>query len=296
LPSAASLGTSAPGLAPISVALSTRRAKPKLALAPQSSLVSIQAAPGIPFFCVHGAGGNVLNFRDIARRMGSEQAFYGLQARGVDGSRPLYSVSEMVDLYLSEITAASRGPYLLGGYSAGGIVAFEMARRLVRAGQSVPLLVLLDTFGPGVRPLPTKLKDHVSSLLREGPAYVSRRAREKVARHADEWEYSLKTRFYESHGQALPYALRDRQLAQAFRSATEGYQAQPYEGKAILYRANEVDPPFRHMGASNGWDALLPNLDVVEVPGNHDSLVYEPNVTRMSSHLAAALRQARVDS
>jgi thioesterase domain-containing protein len=257
-------------------------------------LVPIQTGPGIPFFCVHGAGGNVLNFRDLARRLGADQAFYGLQARGVDGSKPLDSVTEMADLYLSEIAKVSpSGPYLLGGYSAGGIVAFEMAQRLASAGHTVPLLVLLDTFGPRVKPLPTSLKDHMSNLLKEGPKYLSRRAKDKINRHADELSNVLKIRFYMSQGQPLPYELRDQQLTLAFLEAADRYRAQPYAGRTILYRASHVAAPFRHAGPKHGWDELLPNIDVVEVPGDHDSLVYEPNVTIMTTHLAAALRGAR---
>jgi len=258
-----------------------------------SPLVAIQLGSTQPFFCVHGAGGNVLNFRDIARRLGSAQTFYGLQARGVDGSPTLNSVEEMAEAYLTALFEVQpRGPYWVGGYSSGGIVAFEMARRLREAGHDVPLLALLDTFGPGVRPLPTSLEQHARRLLSEGPRYLGQTLRRKFKSRTDGLTTALKIRFYERHQQPLPLELREQRLAQAALSAASRYRPQVYSGRAILYRAAEVDPPFLHVGAKRGWDALLPNLEVVEVPGTHASFVYEPSVDTMTRHLAAALRGA----
>ena len=118
------------------------------------SLVTIQRGNEqlIPFFCVHGSGGNVLNFRDLSQAMGRSQPFYGVQSRGVDGqSRPHGSIEEMATAYLAEIREVQpEGPYMLGGYSGGGLVAFEMAQQLTAAGEKIALLVLFDTFPPHV--------------------------------------------------------------------------------------------------------------------------------------------------
>src|SRR5262249_17511752 len=104
----------------------------------------------LPFFCVHGGGGNVLVCGDLCRRLGSDQPFYGLQACGVDGRRrPLPSVEAMAESYLTAIRQVQpTGPYVLGGYSGGGVIAFEMARRLIEFGQEVALLVMFDTVAP----------------------------------------------------------------------------------------------------------------------------------------------------
>jgi len=113
-----------------------------------SSLVAVQVAGSRPpFFCMHGAGGTVLMYRDLSRRLGDDQPFYGLQAQGLDGSSsPLTTVEEMAALYVTEIRRVqSHGPYFLGGYCLGGTVALEVAQRLRAEGETVALLALFDT-------------------------------------------------------------------------------------------------------------------------------------------------------
>ena len=117
-----------------------------------SSLVPIQPRGSrLPFFSVHAVGGNVLNYRLLARHLGPDQPFYGLQARGLSGvEAPYESVEEMAAGYLHEVRQEQpHGPYLLGGASSGGAVAYEMAWQLRRAGEEVRSLVMMDTYLPG---------------------------------------------------------------------------------------------------------------------------------------------------
>ena len=114
-----------------------------------SSLVPIQ--PGgskPPLYCVHGGGGNVLIFKDLAARLAPDFPFYGLQAHGVDGSKNyLKSVEEMAASYLAEIRAVQpEGPYYLAGFCMGGQVAYEMAQLLRKDGQEVAFLAMIDTY------------------------------------------------------------------------------------------------------------------------------------------------------
>src|SRR6266851_10438106 len=100
-----------------------------------SSLVPIQTGGSKPpFFCVHGGGGNVLIYRELARHLGADYPFYGLQARGLDGSNDYLTTTEtMAESSLREIRELQpEGPYYLGGFCMGGQVAFEMARRLAQ--------------------------------------------------------------------------------------------------------------------------------------------------------------------
>ena len=100
-----------------------------------------------PFFCVHGAGGNVLMYRDLARQLGHDQPFYGLQSQGLDGQQPVLTrIEDMASLYVGEIQRVQKhGPYFLGGYCMGGTIALEMAQQLVKCGERVALLALFDT-------------------------------------------------------------------------------------------------------------------------------------------------------
>ncbi|MCP4103950.1 MAG: amino acid adenylation domain-containing protein [Desulfobacteraceae bacterium] len=99
-----------------------------------------------PFFCIPGAGGNVVYFHELARHLGQDQPFYGLQARGLDGeSEPYTRTEEMATHYIEAIKGIQpRGPYLLGGHSSGGSVAFEMTQQLQMQDEEVALLAILD--------------------------------------------------------------------------------------------------------------------------------------------------------
>jgi len=123
-----------------------------------SALVTIQSSGRRPpFFCVHPAGGDVLCFQALSRHLGPEQPFYGLQSRGLEaGDEPLATIEEMAAAYRAEMSRITPGPYHLGGWSLGGVVAFELARQLAEAGSEVALLAIVDsTPSPGGgNPLP----------------------------------------------------------------------------------------------------------------------------------------------
>ncbi|NER50713.1 MAG: hypothetical protein F6J92_29390, partial [Symploca sp. SIO1A3] len=116
-----------------------------------SSLVPIQTGgEKLPFFCIPGAGGNVVYFSYLARYLHRDQPFYGLQAVGLDGvSEPYKRIEDIAAHYIQEIQSIQpQGPYLLGGHSFGSQVAFEMAQQLQKKGQEVALLAILDTNAP----------------------------------------------------------------------------------------------------------------------------------------------------
>jgi thioesterase domain-containing protein/acyl carrier protein len=103
-----------------------------------------------PFFCVPGITGYAIYFYPLAHHLGQEQPFYGLQALGFDGkSKPYERVEDIATYYINAIQSIQpKGPYLLGGHSFGGLVAFEMAQQLERLGHEVDLLALFDVSVP----------------------------------------------------------------------------------------------------------------------------------------------------
>ena len=133
-----------------------------------SPLVTIQAGDSkkLPLFCVHGAGFNVLIYRDVALNLGSEQPVYGLQARGLDGNRPVHlDFKSIATDYIREIQSVQpEGPYMLGGLSNGGCIALEMAQQLHAQGQEVILLALFDTYTPDSIALLPPLPRFLSSV------------------------------------------------------------------------------------------------------------------------------------
>ena len=223
---------------------------------------------------MHGVGGNVLNLRQLASHMSPDYPVYGLQAQGLDGKRPcLPSIEEMATHYIKEIRRVqSRGPYFLGGYSLGGVIAYEMAQQLSANGQEVGLVMLLDTY-------PGKLQSASRSLFKvllsprqlfvdiPYAAIDSLRRRVKRGRVAPE----LKNVFYNNAAAGDRYALK------------------PYGGRVDLFRAAEKswrtsEDPYA------AWSDLAPQLKTHEVPGDHRGVLYEPQV----GHLAKELKD-RID-
>ena len=192
---------------------------------PWSALVPIQPRGSKPpFFCVHAHGGEVLIFKDLAKRLGPDQPFYGLQALWLNGdqARPT-RVEEMAAHYLKEIqTLQPEGPYFLGGYCYGGKVAFEMAQQLYAQGQEVALLVMLDAYAPGYpqrlpwvqRQVIQRVNFHVGNLRRLEPKewlnYLLEKGKIGKAR-AETRLKKMASKFYLGLGRPLPPALQEVQ-------------------------------------------------------------------------------------
>lgn len=270
-----------------------------------SPLVPIQPRGQLPpFFCAPGMGGNPLGQRFLSERLGKEQPFYGLQARGVDGTlEPHTSVEAIATEYLEAIRSVQPvGPYHIGGFSGGGVVAFEMAQQLLAAGESVGLLALLDAYHPH---LPRssrayRLRAHAARMRAQGMEHALDMVRWRVesgllssslARRLRGDEASLAARS-EADDRALTHKMMNAWIA-----AEQRYRPRPYPGSAVLFRVPwdlvhgrtdaEPDP-------ENGWAPLiLGGLQVATVPGSHDSLLLEPNVQTLARDLAAALAAAR---
>jgi len=267
-----------------------------------SPLVPIQLnGARLALFCVHGAGGNVLNLRDLSRRLGDDQPFYALQAQGVDGKLPpLRSVEEMALLYLAAVREVQpHGPYLLAGYSGGGVVALEMAQRLHAAGEEVSFLGFLDTYCP-VLPKAQGLAD----LLKPIPMSDRHRIVAQMARRAYYWRpkwwpgfqfgvMRAQIAWNTRGGRAIPHELREFALYDAFLTAHESYRPTPYHGRISLWRAQEEDPGLAWLSADLGWQPFAAGgLDINVIPGNHQSLVLEPNVDKLVAGLRLALDEA----
>jgi len=105
-----------------------------------------------PLFFVHASGGSAFNSLQMAKLMGTERPFYAVQPRGIEPGQPFHdSIEEMAADYVTAMCSVQpKGPYLLGAWSFGGAVIFEMARILEQAGETVPFLLMIDTPEPSV--------------------------------------------------------------------------------------------------------------------------------------------------
>jgi amino acid adenylation domain-containing protein len=243
-----------------------------------SSLVPIQPnGSRIPFFCVHGQGGNVLIFRHLAQHLAPDQPFYALQSRGLDGTCAFETrVEDMAAHYLSEIcTVQSEGPYCLGGFSFGGLVAYEMARRLAVNGQQVGLVVLLDTYTHKLTPRSAFL---VSMLLSP--------RREQLFQLPD----AVLRTFHRTVDSFATPALQ-RKIREANKRAAQRYTPQPYVGRVALFQATKR--PLRMKGDPYAiWRNLISDLEVFEIPDDHGGLLREPSVSLLAETLQRCIARA----
>ena len=265
-----------------------------------SFLVPIQRGGHRPrLFCVHGAGGNVLNLSSIARHLGSDHPFVGLQAQGTDGVRaPLDSVDAMAAEYIREIRGLQPlGPYYLSGYCGGGIIAFEMARRLRDAGETVALLTLIDCYRPGPVRNEPRLRRWKRGTLAGGLRYLRTMAAAKLRRDYQSASSWLQVNFYRLAHRSVPYELRDVWLTRTFLRAAARYRPQVYRGRLTLLRATEVEPALLAVGPDMGWASFASGgVRTFDIPGSHHTIMDEPNVAVLADLLKRCLETAEAET
>lgn len=256
-----------------------------------------------PFFLVAGMFGNVLNLRHLAMHLGEDRAVYAIQAAGLRADeQPHRRFEEMAQAYLAEIRQVQpEGPYLLGGFSGGGITAYEMARQLRADGEETAALVLLDT------PIPhqpvASMRDRITifrhRLREEGTAYAWKWLRKRVA-----WEWSRMGGDKKEERPGTPAEFRSEQVKDAFLEAVEHYELRPVEGLLTLFRpklncrfeltGDRFTNEFREIqDVCNHWlPFALGGMDTYEVDGDHDSMVLEPHVRVLGARMRVSLKEA----
>ncbi|AUX29427.1 MULTISPECIES: non-ribosomal peptide synthase/polyketide synthase [Sorangium] len=278
------------------------RARPR----PWAPLVTIQpAGAGRPFFCVHPGGGNVLCYADLARHLGQDRPFYGFQARGIeDDQQPHHRIEDMAAQYVEALRAVQpEGPYLLGGWSLGGHVAFEMAHQLLQDGQRVDFLAIFDSSAsaPAASP-PEPAEDDVRILVELARGFeVSISDDDLRGLGPDDQVGYLVDCIVRQNllppGFSVLQARRIARLVRAGVQALERYAPRFYPERITLFRASEQPAPPALEGAqpalldpTAGWRELSPHpVEVHEVPGTHHTMVREPHVRILASRLRRCL-------
>jgi amino acid adenylation domain-containing protein len=243
------------------------------------SLVPIQThGSRFPFFCILGI--NVL--RVLSHHLGPEQPIYGLVPLNWGDPQTQYNrIEQMAHHYLQGIrTLQPEGPYFLGGHSFGGLVAFEMARQLQMQGQKVQLLVVIDTY-----PVPVR-KYLIFKFLLYRMLYLLR-------------SFQINRIFafmvWKRRG-VFPITskeVHDKHYWSTIKRAFDRYEVKAYPGNIVLFKAGEIIPEYSIMrDARLDWAKLATgNLDVHDIPGNHETILREPNIQVLAEKLKACLDQ-----
>jgi thioesterase domain-containing protein len=260
---------------------------------PARSLVELtRCEGGWPFFCVHAVGGDVRCYDALARELA--RPLCAFQAIGYDGEGPpLGSVSAMAEVYVRELRQRQpSGPYLLGGWSFGGVIAFEMAQLLVAAGEVVARLVLIDSYAP----------------LASNPDELARTDVLRAVAHDLGQIMQVDFPFPERELEAMPAERRLEHLLEragalevmtggsggaVFRSnlrALYQYGPRPYAGDAHVLHASRPAAVLAKNASTSWRDFVTGELHLETVPGDHYELMREPRelAVRIQSLLDAA--------
>jgi len=279
-----------------------------------SSLVAIQPQGNkTPFFCVHGGAGHVFHYHDLAQQLGEDRPFYGLQPKMTgDGSLAAHrSVTEMAQHYLQEMrTVQPHGPYLLGGFCFGAIVAYEMAQQLLRAGEEVDILAFIDPSTPLIANSSSSTRTIEESLWQEIAGHSQQATRL-------DWRTFLGNLWQNRHKLDLPLRLLQQNLSIIGRRvqayflkqylklrpsvpsrlqefyfmrlvsipAIREYKPDPYPGAITLFRATQ-----NGADRAQGWEELPEGgLIIHDVDSDHLGVLKRPSIDQVALHLRQAL-------
>ncbi|MDF3414227.1 KR domain-containing protein [Sulfitobacter sp. M57] len=254
-----------------------------------------------PLFIVAGMFGNVLNLRHLALPFASERRVFGVQARGLIGdSEPHRDVGAAARDYLAEMQRLQpEGPYLIAGYSGGGIMAYEMAQQLRDAGHAVGVLAMFDTPLPVRPPLskPDKALIKLAELKTKGPGYLVEWAQNR-------WAWEMRKRKGEAVSDVPAGAeFNNLKIQNAFLEAVGKYRTPDWDGPLTLFRpaldlhwpvtgGRFVSKEREYVFEDNDWRHYATHLEVIEVPGDHDSMMLAPNVTTLAQELREVIGRA----
>ena len=210
---------------------------------------------GPPVFITHGLGATVMDFFGLVQRIETRRPIYGMQARGTDGAEePLRRIEDMAGYFLNAIREVQpHGPYILVGYSLGGLVTLEMAQRLLANGEEIALLALLEAYPHrSYLPFGSRVRLHARLLMH----HLSNATRGKIRRRP-----SIRA--------TLSPAMQ--RVHDSSYLALTRYRPRPYPGKVQFVRAAvSIDFPDDPRAAWAGW---IGDMEVETVAGDHQEII-----------------------
>jgi amino acid adenylation domain-containing protein len=283
---------------------------------PATSIVEIQGhgtQPGI--YLVHGVGGGMFwGYSNLARHLGNDQPIYAFKSRGLDGAPECTTIEDMAANYIVDLrTHQPQGPYFLGGYCFGGVVAYEMARQLEARGEKVGLLALINCSPPNTdynQSAPSSLRWQLKFLrnigywlgcflftwtLRERREFVRWKftvLRKKITGAATQNENDIAMTDLDELLRLSDYSAKQRELWQSHVRMLMVYKPQCYRGAVTLFRTRGHGL-FTSFDEHYGWgDLVRGGVNIRVMPGGHGNILDEPHVRVVANSLTQCLREA----
>jgi amino acid adenylation domain-containing protein len=275
----------------------------------RSSILTVQPhGTRPPLFLVHGAGGGMLwGYANLAKHLGADQPVYVFNSQGAASDVELTTIEEMAGQYVRELRAFQpHGPYHLGGYCFGGLVAYEMAQQLVAEGQEVALLGLMNAMPPNSSF--EKMRLNPLSMLRFARnswywlryfLYWTPERRRSFIRRKLRISYKWLWQYLKMNGTAdiaaedeldlSAYSEDRRRLWNVHVRASISYQPRSYPRHVTVFRTR-FHPFFCSFDPTYGWTEFAPGRVTVRlVPGAHESILDEPHVETVAAELRNCL-------
>jgi len=260
---------------------------------------------------MHALGGNVLDYYRLVNHLESDQPVYAFQAQGLDGNFIKgATLEEMAADYVAELQSFQpEGPYFLGGFCMGGLLALEAAEQLTAAGQNVALVIMVQSIHPDAmdykpntpafKRLWYQMQKRASleweNLSHNPKVYVS----ERLVHLWDAVRVRTSIAFQKMTGKDPSMSAEFSQLyffeavGVEHKKAMDKYRPGPYGGDVLVIRASKQLAGLiadEHLG----WDRTFHGkLDVCEVPGHQQNLLLEPNVSQLARELSIRLKAAQ---
>jgi amino acid adenylation domain-containing protein len=277
-----------------------------LSVRSRPTLVAIQPLGSRPaFFNVHDGYGSAMYYSILANRLGSEQPFYGFVVQD-DGESilRLTSIEAIATAYIEELRQVQpSGPYYLGGFCVGGVVAFEMAQQLKAAGEEVALLALFDANNPLTplrrQSLRERLHHHVRATkdlsLPEKATTLAKLASNQIKSRFGKWQDRIQKR----PAQAVSTPRNEvfgNEVQSLLDQAQNLYRPRPYSGKLTLILPHKAVPGYEIL-PDRGWTELAGGeIEIHHIPGEHGLIFKQPYVDGLAAKVTACLRAAEQHS
>lgn len=291
----------------------------KTTLENRSILVALQTHDSRPpFFCVHSSGGTVFCYLNLARHLGPDQPFYGLQSPISDTAEDVFATLEdMAASYISAIQSVQpSGPYLLGGWSMGGVVAFEMAQQLQRQGHTVALLAIFDTrlassalrMHAEKEQIQTRDEEIAQDILHQFKIIASDDFAQLEPTEQLNWavEQAKKSNALPADVD-LSYVRRIARIDKVNNHLARLYMPKHYQQRmdyfyaedAIQFREDGMkqkspakDAPGKPDYVTRWYELGGDAMKIHRIPGNHSGMIEEPNVQALAASLRSCIDDA----
>jgi acyl transferase domain-containing protein/thioesterase domain-containing protein/acyl carrier protein len=265
-----------------------------------------------PLFLIHDVGGSVLRYESLARNFPEYQSIYAIESRGLSGLPTDFTVETMARHYITQIRERQpHGPYFVAGHSFGGLVTYEIARQLSAQGETMGLVGLLDTYqrsltpedeaAHAAQPRRTDKLPFFKRLVKDVKAQFTGRDRIGYLRERRTYiqAYLVKTAyraaFKVSTRLRLPMPPFLHDVKEANWIAADYFTPGTYDGTVVLFRCQnrlDIDPP----DSSKIWQRLVKKVIILDVPGDHNTMLREPGVRVLASQMLNYLKpQAAAD-